>query len=150
MVSDERLRAIRDMARPTNRKQLRSFLGAINYYSKFIPKLQSTCVPLHHLTRNDTRWELTEQHDAIFTELKNRLTSSETLVHYDENKPLVIATDASDGGVGSVLMHRFPGGSERPIAFASRVLSDCKRPYAAIDKEALAIIYAVDKFNSTF
>lgn len=120
---------------------------AVSNYSKFIPKFQTTFVPLHHLTRNDTRWEWTEQHDAIFTELKNRLTSSETLVHYDENMPLVIATDASDVGIGAVLMHRFPDGSERLIAFASRVLSDCERRYAAIDKEALAIIYAVDKFQ---
>lgn len=146
--TDERLRAVRDMARPENRKQLRSFLGAINYYSKFIPHLQSTCAPLHYLTRNDTPWQWTAEHDAIFTRLKERLTSSDTLVHYDDSKPLVIATDASDIGLGAVLMHRFPDGSERPIAFASRLLSDCERRYAAIDKEALAIIYAVnDKFQ---
>jgi transposase InsO family protein len=143
--TDERLSAIRDMARPTNRKQLRSFLGAINYYSKFIAHLQSTCEPLHRLTRNDTPWEWTDEHDAIFTALKDRLTSSETLVHYDNDKPLIIATDASDTGIGAVLMHRFPDGSERPIAFASRLLSDVERRYAAIDKEALAIVYAVDE-----
>lgn len=142
--TDERLRAIRDMSRPENRKQLKSFLGAINYYARFIPHLQSTCAPLHQLTRNDVPWTWSAEHDAIFTALKNRLSSSETLVHYDVDKPLVIATDASDVGLGAVLMHRFPDGSERPIAFASRLLSDCERRYAAVDKEALAIIYAVD------
>ena len=146
--TDERLRAVRDMARPENRKQLRSFLGAINYYAKFIPHLQSTCAPLHRLTRNDTPWQWTSEHDVIFTRLKERLTSSDTLVHYDDSEQLVIATDASDIGLGAVLMHRFPDGSERPIAFASRLLSDCEQRYAAIDKEALAIIYAVnDKFQ---
>jgi transposase InsO family protein len=146
--TDERLRAVRDMARPEDRKQLRSFLGAINYYAKFIPHLQSTCAPLHRLTRNDTPWQWTTEHDVIFTGLKERLTSSDTLVHYDDNKPLVIATDASDIGLGAVLMHRFPDGSERPIAYASRLLSDCEKRYATIDKEALAIIFAVnDKFQ---
>ena len=87
-------------------------------------------------------------HDANFKVLKHRPTSSDTLVHYDEDKPLVIATNASDVGVGAVLIHRFPDGSERPIAFASRLLSDCERWYAAVNKEALAIIYAVhDKFQ---
>jgi hypothetical protein len=142
--TDDRLRAIRDMIRPTNRTQLRSFLGAINYYAKFIPQLQTRCAPLHQLIRNDTRWAWNKEHDDIFEKLKNVLTSSETLVHYDEDKPLVIATDASEEGIGAVLMHRFPDGTERPIAYASRVLSEVERKYATIDKEALAIIHAVD------
>jgi len=120
----------------------------MNYYAKFIPWLQSTCAPLHRLTRQDTPWAWNEEHDAIFKALKDRLTSSDTLVHYDEDKPLVIAIDASDVGIGAVLMNRFPDGSERPIAIASRLLSDCERRYVAVDKEALAIIYAVhDKFQ---
>jgi hypothetical protein len=146
--TDERLRALRDMERPTNRKSLRSSLGSINYYAKFIPSLQSRCSPLHRLTRNDVSWEWTAEHEAIFNSLKSTLTSSETLVHYDEDKPLAITTDASDIGIGAVLMHRFPDGSERPIAYASRVLSDVERRYSTIDKEALAIVFAVhDKFQ---
>ena len=141
--TDERLAAIRDIQRPTNRKQLRSFLGAINYYAKFIPHLRSRCAPLHVLTRNDTQWHWNEKHDVIFNDLKRILTSDAILVHYDEDKPLVITTDASDVGIGAVLLHQFPDGTERPIAYASRVLSDAERRYATIDKEALAIVYAV-------
>jgi transposase InsO family protein len=145
--TDERLRAIRDIALPTNQRQLRSFLGAVNYYAKFIPQLQTRCASLHRLIKKDARWEWTEADTRVFTELKNRLATSDTLVHYDEDKELVLATDASDIGVGAVLMHRFPDNSERPIAFASRVLSETEKRYAAIDKEALAIIIAVGKFQ---
>jgi len=106
-----------------------------------------TASPSHRLIKNDACWEWEAEHDVIFKELKDLLTSSATLVHYDEDKPLVITTDASDVGVGAVLMHRFPDGSERPIAYASRVLSEVERRYASIDKEALAIIFAVGKFQ---
>ena len=145
--TDERLRAFRDIPTPTNQKQLRSFLGAINYYSKFVPQLQTKCAPLHRLTRLNTKWIWNPEHEKTFQGLKHLLTSSETLVHYDENKPLILATDASDIGVGAVLLHRFPDNTERPIAYASRVLSDTERRYAVIDKEALAIVFAVNKFQ---
>ncbi len=145
--TDERLRALREIPVPTNQKQLRSFLGAINYYSKFIPQLQTRCAVLHRLLKQGTTWEWNEEYEQTFLQLRNSLASSETLVHYDEHKPLVICSDASDIGVGAVLMHRFPDDSERPIAFASRVLTDTERRYAAIDKEALAIVFAVGKFQ---
>ncbi len=145
--TDERLRAIRDIALPTNQRQLRSFLGAVNHYAKFIPQLQPRCASLHRLIKADAHWEWTEADTCVFTELKNQLAMSDTLVHYDEDKELILATDASDIGLGAVLMHRFPDNSERPIAFCSRVLSDTEKRYSAIDKEALAIIFAVGKYQ---
>ena len=145
--SEERLRAIRDMSPPTNRKQLRSFLGAVNFYAKFIPQLQSRCAALHQLTREGTRWCWEAEHDAIFTELKAVLTSSDTLVHYDPDKPLVICSDASDVGVGAMLMNRFPDNTLRPIMFASRLLDEVERRYSAVDREGLGIIFAVKKFE---
>jgi RNase H-like domain found in reverse transcriptase len=62
---------------------------------------------LHRFTRHDAKWEWNEEYNKAFLKLKNILASPETLVHYDEQNPLIIATDASDLGIGAVLMHRF-------------------------------------------
>eukprot|EP00731_Ephydatia_muelleri_P021050 Em0013g777a len=70
----------------------------------------------------------------------------DTLVHYREELPLILETDASDRGVGAVLLHQLPDKSERPVAFASRTFLDREKNYSVIDKEALAIIFGVTKF----
>ena len=72
--------------------------------------------------------------------MKSQLTSDCLLVHFDPQKPLILACDASPYGVGAVMSHRQEDGSERPIAFASRSLSPAEKGYAQLDKEALAIV----------
>lgn len=144
--TEERIKAIRDMPLPTNTHQLRSFLGAVNYYSKFIPNLQTLCIPLHRLIKKGVKWNWNESDSEIITKLKDIISSSNSLVHYDHKLPLILCSDASDYGIGSVLLHRFPNGEEKPIAYASRKLSTTEQRYAAIDKEALAIIFGLSKF----
>ena len=69
------------------------------------------------------------------------------LVHFDPKKPLIVACDASQYGLGAVLSHLMDDGQERPIAFASRTLSPAEKKYAQLEKEALTIIFAVTKFH---
>lgn len=76
------------------------------------------------------------------------ICSDKVLCHYDAKLPLKLAADASPYGIGSVLSHMFPDGSERPIAFASRTLNQAEKSYSQIDKEALALYWGVRKFNS--
>jgi len=79
------------------------------------------------------------------------LSSDQVLVHYSPHAPLVIAADASSYGVGAVLSHIFKEGNqsvERPIMFASRTLSKAERSYSQLDREALAIMFAIKKFNA--
>ena len=145
--TNEHIKAIQDMRTPTNTSELRSFLGSITYYGKFIPNLQVNCSPLHRLLKKDMKWNWTQEDEQIFTSLKTRLTSTDTLVHYDSNKEVYLATDASEKGLGSVLFHKHGDNTLRPIAYASRTLNEVEQRYATIDKEALAIIYGVTKFH---
>lgn len=79
---------------------------------------------------------------------KQLLTISDLLTHYDPALPLKLAADASPYGLGAVISHVLPEGAERPIAFASRSLSKSEQNYSRIDKEALALVYGVKKFNT--
>lgn len=141
------IESIRDMRTPRNTTELRSFLGSITYYSKFIPNLQIKCSPLHRLLKKNTKWIWSDQDEQIFTDLKATLTSNDTLVHYDPKQELYLTTDASDTGLGAVLFHKHHDGTLRPIAYTSRTLTEVEQRYAVIDKEALAIIYSVTKFH---
>ncbi|XP_045541574.1 uncharacterized protein K02A2.6-like [Papilio machaon] len=75
------------------------------------------------------------------------LTSDKVLCHYEAELPVVLSVDSSAYGVGAVLAHTFPDGSERPISCASRTLSDAEKNYSQLDKEALAIMYGVQKHH---
>lgn len=89
-------------------------------------------------------WTLTVE--AAYPDIKNILTSPQVLMPYDPSFPLLLSTDASQTGLGAVLFHRLSNGEERPIAYASRTMSKTEQRYLQIDKEALAIVWAVRKF----
>ena len=142
-----KVKAITEAPAPRNVTELRSFLGLINYYGKFLPNLSSTLSPLYKLLQQNMQWQWSNSQLTAFNAAKNALQSSTLLVHYDGSKPLTLACDASPYGVGAVLSHRFEDGSEKPIGFASRTLSPAEKNYSQLDKEALAIIFGVKKFH---
>ena len=115
----DKLNAIVKAPSPENIQQLRSFLGLLNYYGKFIPNLASLIHPLNLLLHKDTKWNWNSDCEKAFTEAKEALVSSTVLTHYDPELPLTLAGDASAYGIGAVISHVFPDGSEHPIAFAS-------------------------------
>ncbi|KAL5506647.1 hypothetical protein EMCRGX_G008350 [Ephydatia muelleri] len=146
-ATGEKLDAVLMAPVPSSVPQPRSFLGMINYYSKFIPNLATLLNPLNELLRKDVQWKWTDQREQAFKQAKQCLTSPNVLVHYDPTLPIKLAGDASAYGIGAVISHTLPDGSERPIAFASRTLNASERNYAQLEKEALSLIFGVKKFH---
>ena len=142
-----KVEAILKMPLPKDPKQLRSFLGMVNYYDKFLPGLATKCACLNDLLHKDKKWYWTEEHSKAVDAIKESLTSADTLAHYDPTLPLTLACDASPVGVGAVISHTYPYGKEKPIAYASRKLTKAEKNYAQIQKEALGIVYGVQKFK---
>ena len=139
--------AIVQAPEPENEQQLMSFLGLLNYYAKFISNLATVIHPLNRFLRQDVRWEWTKECAKAFQQAKQSLVSSKVLAHYDAKLPIKLAADASAYGIGAVISHVYPDGSERPVAFASRTLTYAERNYAQLEKEALALIYGVKHFH---
>jgi len=146
-TSTEKVEAIQRAPVPHNQQQLRSFLGLIQYYGRFIPDLASILAPLNMLLQKNGRWRWTADCEHAFQRAKEMLMSAKVLAHYDPSLPLRLAADASAYGVGAVISHAYPDGSERPIAYASRTLTSSEKNYAQIEKEALSLVYGVKKFH---
>lgn len=142
----EKLEAIKKVKTPINISELRSFLGLVMYYARFIPNISSLLSPLYALLKKGIKYEWSDECKLAFEAVKTKLMSSEVLAHYSPELPLVLTTDASGAGVGAVISHLTEEG-ERPIAYASRVLNSAEKGYAQIEREALAIIYGVRKFH---
>ncbi|XP_058872250.1 uncharacterized protein K02A2.6-like [Acipenser ruthenus] len=145
--AEEKVRAIAEAPTPKNTTELKSFLGMVNYYHRFLPNLSTLLAPLHHLLQKKVPWCWKPQQEKAFQSAKKLLLTSQLLVHFDSKKPLLLACDASPYGVGAVLSHTLPDGSERPISFASRTLAPAEKNYSQLDKEALAIVFGVKKFH---
>lgn len=145
--TEEKTRAIKEAPTPKNVTELRSFLGLLNYYGKFLPNPSTQLHPLHQLLNKDQPWQWEESQEQVFQQAKDALQANSLLVHYDVSKPLVLACDASQYGIGAVLSHVIDN-EERPVAYISRTLSAAEKNYSQIEKEALAIIFAVKKLHS--
>ena len=97
------------------------------------------------MLKNSSKFEWTNDCQVAFEKLKTDVISATKLSHYDETKPLILATDASQRGIGAVLMQK-QNDEEKPIAHASKTLSSTQQRYSQIEREALSIIYGVKKF----
>ena len=146
--TDEKVSCIKQAPTPLTITELKAFMGLLNYYGKFIPNLATVLAPLYRLLQKDTKWNWSRDQQEAFKCAKELLQSSMLLVHYDPKRQLVLTCDASPFGVGAVLAHIMDDGSERPVGYASRSLSQAEKGYSQLDKEALAIVFGVTKFNS--
>lgn len=139
----DKIEAIDKMKIPENVTELKRFLGMANYYAKFVRNYTNTVAPLYKLLKKDVEWLWSGEHQKAFEGIKNKLMSSEVLIHYVPNLPIKITCDASPFGLGAVLSHILPDGGVKPVAFFSRSLSTAEKNYSQLDREALALVFGV-------
>ena len=142
-----KVEAIVQAPTPQNVQQVRSFLGLLNYYGEFLPKLASLLHPLNSLLQRNEKFEWTTACDTAFQTAKAQIASARVLTHFNPALPIALAADASQYGIGAVISHLEPDGTERPIAFASRSLTKSEVNYAQLEKEALSLIFGIKKFH---
>ena len=128
-TTDGKVEAILKAPVPQNLQLLRSFLG-LHYYGKFLPNLSSLLHPLNRLLKANARWKWSTECQEAFEQAKSQLVSAPVLAHYDVERKIKLAADASAYGLGAVISHVYEDGSERPIAHASRTLSNSEKNYA--------------------
>ena len=114
-TTDTKVKAIVSAPSPRNLAELRSFLGLLNYYSKFLPNLASEIHPLHALLRAGQMWKWSQSCEEAFQKAKQALVEAPISAHYDPDLPISLAGDASAYGVGAVISHTMPDGTERPL-----------------------------------
>lgn len=141
----DNLIAIKKFPTPKNQKNIRQFLGKINFYNEYIPKSAIILESLHKLLRKNEKFEWTEECQRTFDYLKNFLCTEPVLSIYDPELPTHIYTDGSLLGLGAVIKQPQPeeNGKEKPIAYFSRKLNEAQRKKTAIYIETLAVKEAV-------
>jgi len=144
----KKMEAVEKLPRPKDVSEVRAFIGLINYYGRFIKNLSCILKPLNDLLKKNSQFRWTSACERAFNNAKQAFASDEILVSFNPNLPVVLATDASPYGVGAVLSHVYPNGTERVIEYASNTLNDTQRKYTQIDKEAYAIIFGIKKFHN--
>ena len=139
-----KVQAIKDFPVPTTKKQVRSFLGTIGFYRKFIPNFSEIASSLSDLTkkRGSSRVVWLSEHQQAFDALKDAISDNPVLRSPNFSKLFYLRTDASDKGVGAVLEQEFEDG-RHPVLYLSKKLNDTEKRYAVIEKECYAIVWSV-------
>ena len=137
-----KVEAVEEMPKPTCKQQVLSLLGFVNYLSRFLPRLAEVAQPLRDLTAKNAKFTWAKQHDKAFQEIKKLVVNHPVLKYYDSNAEVTLQCDASEKGLGAVLLQ-----NGQPVAFASKILSPTERRYAQIEKECLAIVFACQRFS---
>ena len=116
--TDDKIRAVKEAAAPTDVKKLQSFLGLVTFYGKFVKDLATLAQPLYALLSKDVTWNWNKRCQQAFEAVKNEVTATSFLAHFNEHLPVKLVCDASSVGLGAVLAHVDEDGQERPIAYA--------------------------------
>ena len=137
-----KVKAIRDISTPKTKQELHTFLGMVNYLGPFIPGLSDRSAPLRELLKDDVQYTWSDSHQKVFEKLKEQISEDVTLQFYDRKKPVTLQVDASLRGVGATLLQ-----DGRPVAYASKSLTDAETRYANIERELLAVVFGCTKFH---
>lgn len=142
-----KVQAILDFPPPQTRRQLMRILGMCGFYRRFVPNFAAVTAPLTNLLRKEAKWVWSDECQQVLDQVKSILSCAPVLQAPDFSRPFVLAVDACDVGVGAVLLQADDNGLERPVAFFSKKLTRPQKQYSTIEKEALALVLAVQHFE---
>ena len=143
----KKVQGITEMTAPTDKQQLQSFLGMVNYMGTFIPNLSHHTEPLQAMLKKDNVFHWDDQQTRSFQQIKTLIAKANTtpLRYYDRNLLVTVQPDTSLRGLGACLIQQHKG-KDQPITFTSKSLTDAEMRYANIERELLAIVFACQHF----
>lgn len=141
-----KIQTIKDFPIPKTQKEIKSFLGLVGYYRKFIKDFARIVKPMTVCLKKGRKVTLDSEYTGAFETCKNLLINDPILQYPDFTKPFILTTDASNYAIGAILSQG-PLNSDRPICYASRTLSVSETNYSTIEKELLAIVWATKYFR---
>lgn len=146
LPTNEKVSAIQNFRRPETASEMRSFLGLVNYVGKFIPNLSAVTAPLRKMIVKGVKFHWSREAKLSFNEVKQAMANPNHLAFYNPRYKTTLVTDASDNGIGAVLLQT-SNSKTRPVSYASKSLSKTEQKYSTLDKEALAIVWATERFE---
>lgn len=141
-VDPAKVSAISQMKAPSNRAELETILGMINYLAKFAPNLSELTCPMRQLLSRDIEFVWDHAQNDAFEKVKEVITQSPVLAYFDPNKEVTLQVDASKHGLGAVILQ-----NGKPVAYASKTLTPTEVRYAQIEKEMYAIVFGCTRFH---
>lgn len=145
----DKIDSIKRFPIPRTQKQIKSFLGLLGYYRKFIQDFAKLTKPLTECLKKGRKITLDESYVNCFEHCKDILSNDPLLQYPDFSKPFNLTTDASKFAIGAVLSQG-PIGTDKPVSYASRTLSETEIKYSTIEKELLAIVWATKHFRPLY
>lgn len=146
-LDPQRVNSIVKFEQPQSKKDLMRFLGLVNYVGRFIKDKTNILEPLNELLKDGILFVWGLHQEVAFKKIKEMILKAPTLSHYDPNKQIIVSADSSSYGLGAVLLQENQDGSRSVVSYASRTLNSSERNYAQIEKEALALVWALHKFK---
>lgn len=143
----EKVAAITNWPVPKTLKQVRGFLGLTGWYRRFVPNFSDATFHITEVLKSRKKFQWTPEAQLAFEDLKGLLTSAPVLSNPDFTKKFYLHCDASDHGIGAVLVQLDKDGQEKPIAFMSKKLTTAQRNYSVTERECLAAVEAIKKFR---
>ena len=143
----DKVKAIHESKSPVTKEAVRSFLGMTRYLSKFVPRYTSLTAPLKKLTQKDIRFHWGTEEQTAIEKLKESITSDNTMIYFNPNKPIVVRTEASYHDGLSAGMFQDIGKGLQPVHFISRTMTDTEKRYSQAEKDALAVRWAKNRFR---
>ncbi|XP_055700122.1 uncharacterized protein K02A2.6-like [Phlebotomus papatasi] len=148
-LAEDKMISIKTFRAPQTKEEVRSFLGLVNYVGRFIPDCATLTFPLRQLIREDGGFHWENEHQNAFQKLKDVMATPDTLGFFNNDHRTRIVADASPVGLGAVLL-QFEGRSDsnpKIISYASKSLTDTEKRYYQTEREALALVWAVERFS---